>query len=134
MKAKALVIEDNENNRELISFILTYAGYSVELAKNGYEGLAMAKKVLPDFIILDIQLPDIDGFEVLQNLKSDKKLENIPVIIMSSYALDGDKKRISELGGNYYIEKPITPETVIIEIENVLKIARENVTQIKDRL
>jgi CheY-like chemotaxis protein len=133
MKAKALVIEDNENNRELISFILTYAGYSVELAKNGYEGLAMAKKVLPDFIILDIQLPDIDGFEVLQNLKSDKKLENIPVIIMSSYALDGDKKRISELGGNYYIEKPITPETVIIEIENVLKIARENVTQMEDR-
>jgi two-component system cell cycle response regulator DivK len=130
---KALVIEDNENNRELISFILTYAGYSVELAKNGYEGLMMAQTELPDFIILDIQLPDIDGFEVLQNLRSDKKFKNIPIIVMSSYGLDGDEKKIADLGGNYYIEKPIAPETVMVEIENVLKIARGNITQIEGR-
>lgn len=130
---KALVIEDNENNRELISFILTYAGYSVELAKNGYEGLMMAQTELPDFIILDIQLPDIDGFEVLQNLRSDKKFKNIPIIVMSSYGLDGDEKKIADLGGNYYIEKPISPETVMVEIENVLKIARGNITQIEGR-
>lgn len=128
MKTKALVIEDNENNRELISFILTYAGYEVQLAKNGLEGIQMTQSELPDFIILDIQLPDIDGFEVLKNLRSDKKFENIPIIIMSSYALDGDKKRIKDLGGNYYIEKPIIPETIMCEIENVLKTARENLS------
>lgn len=128
MKTKALVIEDNENNRELISFILTYAGYEVQLAKNGLEGIQMTQNELPDFIILDIQLPDIDGFEVLKNLRSDKKFENIPIIIMSSYALDGDKKRIKDLGGNYYIEKPIIPETIMCEIENVLKTARENLS------
>jgi CheY-like chemotaxis protein len=128
MNSKALVIEDNENNSELISFILKYAGYRVVLAQNGLEGLKMAESELPDFIILDVQLPDIDGFEVLERLRRDKKFRSIPVIVMSSYSLSGDKKRMKELGGNYYIEKPIMPETVMHEIEGVLQRARDSIS------
>lgn len=120
MQLKALVIEDNENNRELISFILNHSGYNVILAENGFEGLALAQKELPDFIILDVQLPDIDGFEVLGRIRDDNKLKSIPVIVMSSYDLSGNKKRVNSLGNSHYIEKPIDPETVIREIELIV--------------
>ena len=126
MALKALVIEDNEDNAELISFILKYAGYSVVWAKSGLDGLQMAKDERPDFIILDIQLPDIDGFEVLEYIRKEDILQYTPVIVMSSYDLDGDKTRIEELGGNYYIEKPISPQSVMSDIESVLKIARDS--------
>ena len=120
MSLLTLVIEDNENNSELISFILEHSGYNVVVAKNGLDGLKMAENVLPDFIILDVQLPDIDGFEVLQKIRSNVVLKKIPVIIMSSYALSGDKKRMQELGANFYIEKPINPETIIRDIKLTL--------------
>lgn len=127
MQLKALVIEDNENNRELISFILNYSDYSVVVAENGLEGLRLAKEELPNFIILDVQLPDIDGFEVLRLIRADKQLQNIPVIVMSSYDLSGDKKRMKELGSNCYIEKPIDTESVMKEIELVLESAQISV-------
>ena len=120
MQLRALLIEDNENNVELISFILVHAGYCVVVAKNGYEGIDMAESELPDFIILDVQLPDIDGFEVLKSVRSNVKLKNIPVIIMSSYTLGGDKNRMKELGANCYIEKPIDPASIVKDIKSTL--------------
>ena len=120
MQTRTLVIEDNENTSELISFILQHAGHSVVVAKNGYEGVDLAQNELPDLIVLDVQLPDIDGFEVLQILRSDKKLKNIPVNVMSSYALSGDKNRMKDLGANCYIEKPINPDTIIRDIKSTL--------------
>ena len=120
MQIRTLVIEDNENNIELISFILEHSGYIVIVAKNGFEGLSLAQSELPDLIILDVQLPDIDGFEVLRKIRSNKELKSIPVIVMSSYALSGDKGRMKELGANCYIEKPINPERIIKDIKSTL--------------
>lgn len=121
MSLRTLVIEDNENNRELISFILENSGYSVVMAENGLEGLKLADSESPlDFIILDVQLPDIDGFEVLKEIRANKKLEDIPVIIMTSYDLSGDKKRMKALGANLYVEKPIDPVNIIKEIKLTL--------------
>ena len=121
MQLRTLIIEDNENNVELISFILEHAGYSVSVAKNGFEGIRMAEVELPDFIILDVQLPDIDGFEVLQKIRANKSLEKIPIIVMTSYALSGHKDRMKELGANCYIEKPINPISIIEDIESTLR-------------
>jgi two-component system cell cycle response regulator DivK len=121
MKLTALVIDDNENNRELISFILSYYGYNVIFAENGLEGLDLAKKELPDFIILDVQLPDIDGFEVLGRIRDDKSLISIPVIVMSSYDLGSNRKRVNELENSFYMEKPLNPDTIIGEVESIIQ-------------
>lgn len=120
MQLRVLLIEDNENNIELISFILEHAGYCVVVAENGLKGIIMAERELPDFIILDVQLPDIDGFEVLKTIRSKKKMEKIPVIVMSSYTLGGDKNRMKELGANCYIEKPIDPASIVKDIKLTL--------------
>jgi len=123
--ARALIIEDNENNMELISFILEANGEETLQAMNGLKGVEKALLEQPDYIILDIQLPDIDGFEVLKQIRASKEGKNIPVIAMTSYAMSGDKERMLSAGCNGYIEKPIDPERVMLQIRDVL----EKVTQ-----
>jgi len=115
----ALVVEDNENNMVLISRILNNAGYKVIQAETGGLGLQMAVEHSPDFIILDIQLPDILGSEVVKLLR--KEGITVPVIAMTSYAMAGDREKLLELGCDGYIEKPIDPMLVISQIEAVTK-------------
>jgi CheY-like chemotaxis protein len=117
---KVLVIEDTEDNMELISFILEQNGYQIIKAETGMEGVAMTLDERPDFIILDIQLPDIDGYEVLQRIRSSESNGSIPIIAMTSFAMTGDKERLLAAGCNGYIEKPIDPRLVISQIKNVL--------------
>lgn len=117
----ALIIEDNENNLELIRFILEQAGYHTRFSMTGMEGIQQALMIPPDFIILDIQLPDINGFEVLKRIRSSEAGKNIPVIAMTSYAMSGDREKLLAAGCNGYIEKPIDPMAVICQIQGVLK-------------
>jgi two-component system cell cycle response regulator DivK len=118
---KALVIEDNEDNMNLITYILKKNGYSTVWAENGKKGVELAVQEKPDFIILDIQLPDISGFEVLPLLRSSELDPGVPIIAMTSYAMSGDRERLLNAGCTGYIEKPIDPETVITEIKKIIR-------------
>ncbi len=117
---RALIIEDNENNMELITFILEKNGYKTICAETGGKGVDMAVKLNPDFILLDIQLPDISGTKVLSILKNSQTTNKIPVIAVTSYAMAGDRQRLLKAGCDGYIEKPIDPMQFIGQIKKVL--------------
>ncbi|PPD56123.1 MAG: two-component system response regulator [Methylotenera sp.] len=116
----ALIIEDNENNLELIRFILEQANYKTRFAMTGLEGVQQAVTIPPDFIILDIQLPDINGLEVLKRIRAHPVGRDIPIIAMTSYAMSGDRERLLAAGCTSYIEKPIDPMLVIQQIEQAI--------------
>jgi CheY-like chemotaxis protein len=116
----ALVIEDNENNMELITFILKAAGYATICAQTGREGFSLAKEKNPDFIILDIQLPDIEGTEVLKMVRDDESMKHMPVIAVTSYAMSGDRERMLNAGCDGYIEKPIDPDMIVDHIKSII--------------
>ena len=117
---KALVIEDNENNMELITFILEANSYQTIKAGTGTDGVRMAVSDSPDFIILDIQLPDINGTEVLRRIRQSSESASIPVIAMTSYAMAGDREKLLAAGCNGYIEKPIDPQIVMDQIKQII--------------
>ena len=116
----ALVIEDDENNMKLITFILEKNGYHTIRAETGQKGIEMALKKQPDFILLDIQLPDKDGQEVLKEIRKSEIGGEIPVIAVTSYAMSGDRERLLEAGCNGYIEKPIDPVNIMNQIRQVI--------------
>lgn len=120
MKKTALLIEDNENNLELIRFILEQAGYATRSAMTGVDGVNQALTIQPDFIILDIQLPDINGLEVLKRIRARYSNQDLPIIAMTSYAMSGDKERLLAAGCTSYIEKPIDPMQVMEQIEKAI--------------
>lgn len=115
-----LVIEDNENNMVLMTRLLEKAGYRTLWAPTGMQGVEMAIKQRPDFIILDIQLPDIDGMEVLRKIRTSEIGNTIPVIAVTSFAMAGDKERLLAAGCDEYIEKPIDPRRVISQLKRVI--------------
>ena len=116
----ALIIEDDDNNMELISFILKANGYKFIQAETGQKGINLALEQAPDFIILDIQLPDMNGLEVLKKIRSSKVDGKIPVIAMTSFAMSGDREKILAAGCNGYIEKPIEPKMVMAQIQEII--------------
>ncbi len=116
-----LVIEDNEDNMVLITMLLKQAGYETLWAETGLQGIQMLRDHAPDFILLDIQLPDIDGDEVLKRIRAlDDDQASVPIIAMTSYAMAGDREKLLALGCDGYIEKPIDPMRVISQIEVIL--------------
>lgn len=118
---RALIIEDNENNLELISFILKAGNYECLSATRGQEGYETAVEEGPDFILLDIQLPDIPGTEVIKLLRANEKTISIPVIAVTSYAMAGDREKLLAAGCDGYIEKPIDPTQIMNQIKGILK-------------
>jgi CheY-like chemotaxis protein len=118
---KVLVIEDNENNMELITFILEANNYETIRAETGQQGIYMAINDRPDFILLDIQLPDIMGTDVLKAIRKNKSCDTIPIIAITSYAMAGDRELLLNAGCDGYIEKPIEPMIVMDQIENVIQ-------------
>lgn len=117
---KVLVIEDNPDNMLLISDILEANDYQVLQAETGLKGIEMAEENLPDFIILDIQLPDIIGNEVVERLRKEEKTQHIPVVAMTSYAMAGDKDKLLAAGCDGYVEKPINPGTVMQQLKQAI--------------
>lgn len=120
----ALIIEDNENNMELITFILEAHGYQTLRAMTGSEGIALALSAVPDFVLLDIQLPDMDGAEALMAIRATDIGRRMPVIAVTSYAMSGDHDRLLAAGCNGYIEKPIDPMLVINQVQGILENCR----------
>jgi len=121
MKRTILVIEDNEQNLYLATFLLEQNGFVVVAARSGPEGITMATQLLPDLILLDIQLPQMDGYEVAQRLKRNPALMNVPIVAVTSYAMVGDRERSLAAGCSGYIEKPINPDTFKSEIDRYLQ-------------
>lgn len=121
MSAKILLIEDNPQNRYLATFLLQQRGHEIVEAETGRRGLELAAQVQPDLILLDIQLPVMDGHAVAEALKSDPALRGIPIIAVTSYAMVGDRERCLAAGAEGYIEKPINPESFVAEVEGFLK-------------
>jgi len=126
MSIRTLVIEDNENNMYLTSFLLENSGHHVIQAFDGHKGVELAKESTPDLILLDIQLPKMNGYEVARQLRSDPALVSIPIVAITSYAMPGDREKALEAGCNGYIKKPIDPDTFIAEIENFLTADEDN--------
>jgi CheY-like chemotaxis protein len=120
MQAKILYIEDNEQNFYLVSFILTARGHAVIWAKDGRRGVDASAQEQPDLILLDIQLPVINGYEVAGALRSQPALDAIPIVALTSYAMPGDREKALRAGCTGYIEKPINPATFADEIEEFL--------------
>jgi CheY-like chemotaxis protein len=118
--ARILIIEDNEQNLYLESFILQKNGHVVLQASNGASGITQAAQELPDLILLDIQLPGMDGYTVAEALRANPATMNIPIVAVTSYAMTGDRERILASGCTSYIEKPINPDTFHTEIAQFL--------------
>lgn len=117
---KILIVEDNEKNMYLISFILKKNGYEVIEAWTGEESLEIAIKEKPDGILMDIQLPGIDGLETTKRIRKSEAACDIPIIALTSYAMTGDREKALEAGCTGYIEKPIDPETFMDEFEKYM--------------
>ena len=109
-RPKALLVEDNENNRYLLKLLLEEAGISVVCANNGRHALALAGSERPDCILLDIQMPAMDGYEVAVHLKADRCSADIPISGVSSFAMPGEREKAFRIGFAGYIEKPVDPE------------------------
>jgi len=115
-----LLIEDNEQNRYLATFLLEHRGFKVVSAASGLEGIKLAQSLKPDIILLDIQLPGMDGYVVAQHLRQVSFLQQVPIIAVTSYAMVGDREKALAAGCDGYLEKPIDPETFGDQIEEYL--------------
>ena len=103
-----LVVEDNERNLKLLRDVLEYAGYDVRVARTGEDGVTLAVKEPPDLVLMDLQLPGIDGMEALRRLRESPRTADIPVVAVTAQAMKQDRERALEAGFDGYVEKPIS--------------------------
>ncbi len=120
MSKVILVVEDQEDNRRIMRDLLTSVGYEVIEAVTGEDGVAMAESHRPDLILMDIQLPGLDGYEATRQIKANPDLEHIPIIVVTSYALSGDDVKAFEAGCNAYVSKPFSPRELLAKIREYL--------------
>ncbi len=118
MKLRVLIIEDNDQNMYMLSFLLEMNNYEVMQAFNGLDGIKAAKENSPDIILLDIQLPGMDGYQIAQELRSRNDLCHIPIIAVTSHAMVGDREKAMASGATGYIEKPVDPDNFIQRMES----------------
>ena len=116
MKSRILIIEDNIESIYLLSFLLRNGDYEIMEANDGLDGYNKARKYHPDIILLDVQLPVMNGYEVAAGLRKDETMKNIPIIILTSYATQSDNVKVTEAGANGYIAKPIDTELFISQM------------------
>ena len=121
MKKRIAVIEDNQINIDLIRYQLEVEGFEMLCEKTGKKGMEMIKSQEPDMVILDVGLPDIDGFKLCENLRSDEKTKDYPIIMLTARAEDSDRIEGLKLGADDYITKPYNAEELILRIRNLLK-------------
>ena len=118
---KILVIEDTSDNLEIMQIVLEAEGYAVIIATEGVQGVALAKSERPDAILMDIRLPDIDGYEATRRIKADPVTSSIPVIAVTSYAMSGDRKKCLDAGCDDYLTKPYLPPDLLTMLKKCLK-------------
>jgi two-component system cell cycle response regulator DivK len=116
MSKRILVVEDQEDNRRILRDLLTSAGYEIIQAENGEEALTAAARERPDLILMDIQLPLLDGYEATRRIKADPALRAIPIIVVTSYALSGDEGKARAAGCDAYVTKPYSPRALLAKI------------------
>ena len=116
MSKVILVIEDHEDNRRIMRDLLTSVNYEIIEAVTGEEGVRSAETHRPDLILMDIQLPDFDGYEATRRIRAIPSLSSIPIIAVTSYALSGDDTKAFEAGCNAYVSKPFSPRALLIKI------------------
>ena len=122
MRKRILVVEDQEDNRQIVRDLLTANDYEMTEAENGEEALAAVAKDRPDLILMDIQLPVMDGYEATRRIKADPSLSSIPIIAVTSYALSGDEEKARAAGCNDFVPKPYSPRQLLAKISGVFAI------------
>ncbi len=120
MTQQILVVEDQEDNRIILRDLLASAGYDVIEALNGRDGVGLAESEKPDLILMDIQLPVMDGYEATRRIKANPALESIPVIAVTSYALSGDEAKAKAAGCDGYVTKPFRPRDLLAKVREFL--------------
>lgn len=118
---RILVVEDNELNLKLVRDVLTYAGYDVIEARTGEQGVALATERLPDLVLMDLQLPGIDGAEALRQMRSSPSTQTVPVVAVTAYAMKEDRERAFSCGFDGYLEKPISARELPAQVHRFLK-------------
>lgn len=120
MSKRILVIEDTEDNRQIVRDLLTSAGYETLEATDGAEGVALAQSQRPDLILMDIQLPEMDGYEATRRIRGIPELARVPIIAVTSYALSGDEAKTRAAGCDGYVAKPFSPRQLLAKIREFL--------------
>jgi two-component system, cell cycle response regulator DivK len=120
MAGRILVIEDHEENRRILRDLLSSVGYELIEVVTGEEGVALAETQRPDLILMDIQLPGIDGYEATRRIKANPALHQIPIIAVTSYALSGDDVKAREAGCDGYVAKPFSPRALLAKVREYL--------------
>ena len=120
MSKRILIVEDEEDNRTILRDVLSTVGYELIEALNGEDGVKLAQSERPDLILMDIQLPKMDGYEATQQIKSIAELKTIPIIAVTSYALSGAKEKARAAGCDGYIAKPFSPREVLAKVRKYL--------------
>jgi two-component system, cell cycle response regulator DivK len=120
MSKRILVVEDQPDNRQILRDLLENAGYEMIEAENGEEALTAAAAHKPDLILMDIQLPLLDGYEATRRIKADPALRATPIIVVTSYALSGDETKAREAGCDAYVTKPFSPRNLLAKIREYL--------------
>ncbi len=120
MSKRILVVEDQEDNRQILRDLLGSVGYEMTEAWDGEAGVAAAKEHRPDLILMDIQLPLMDGYEATRRIKADPELKKIPIIVVTSYALSGDDSKAHDAGCDAYVTKPYSPRQLLAKIKEFL--------------
>ena len=120
MSKRILVVEDQEDNRRILRDLLTSASYEMIEAVTGEEGVTFAETHRPDLILMDIQLPGLDGYEATRRIKANPELRQIPIIAVTSYALSGDEAKARAAGCDGYVTKPYSPRQLLAKIREYL--------------
>lgn len=121
MSKRILVVEDQEDNRRIVRDLLTSVGYEIIEALTGEEGVRAAETHMPDLILMDIQLPVLDGYEATRRIRANPALDRIPIIAVTSYALSGDDVKAFDAGCNGYVSKPFSPRALLAKIREFLQ-------------
>jgi two-component system cell cycle response regulator DivK len=120
MTKRILVVEDQEDNRRIMRDLLRKAGFDVLEATTGEEGILLAETHCPDLILMDIQMPVLDGYEATRRIKALHELRHIPIIVVTSYALSGDDAKAQAAGADAYVSKPFSPRQLLAKIRQFL--------------
>jgi two-component system cell cycle response regulator DivK len=118
-----LLVEDNEDNRIVYTTILQYYGYRVLEARNGIEGVSLAREAHPDLILMDVGLPDLDGWEATRRLKADEQTKQIPIVALTAHALAEHRAQAIAVGCDGYLAKPVEPREVVAEVRRHIGLA-----------